>query len=94
MKVDDKSNELTAIPALLELLDITDSLITIDAMGTQTEIAKKIIDKNGNYVLTLKANHPTLHHQVKEWFERAFAQQFSVIDVSYEQRIESGHHRP
>ena len=93
MKVDDKSNEITAIPALLELLDITDSIITIDAMGTQTEIAQKIIEKKGNYVLTLKANHPTLHHQVKEWFERASAQQFSGIDVSYEQRIESGHHR-
>jgi predicted transposase YbfD/YdcC len=89
IKVDDKSNELTAIPALLELLDITDSIITIDAMGTQTEIAQKIIEKKGNYVLTLKANHPTLHHQFKEWFERASAQQFSGIDVSYEQRIES-----
>ncbi|BAY06294.1 transposase [Anabaena cylindrica PCC 7122] len=46
MKVEDKSNEITAIPALLELLDITGSIITIDAMGTQTEIAKKIIENN------------------------------------------------
>ncbi|WP_137669652.1 ISAs1 family transposase, partial [Sphaerospermopsis reniformis] len=50
MKVEDKSNEITAIPALLELLDITGSIITIDAMGTQTEIANKIIDKKADYV--------------------------------------------
>lgn len=82
MKVEDKSNEITAIPALLELLDITGSIITIDAMGTQTEIAKKIIDKKGDYVLALKANHPTLYNQVQEWFEQASAQQFQGIDVS------------
>jgi predicted transposase YbfD/YdcC len=48
MKVEDKSNEITALPPLLELLDITGSIITIDAMGTQTEIANKIIEKKGN----------------------------------------------
>jgi len=93
MKVEDKSNEITAIPALLELLDITGSIITIDAMGTQTEIAKNIIDKKGDYVLALKANHPTLYNQVQEWFEKASAQQFQGIDVSYEKRVEKGHHR-
>ncbi len=93
MKVEDKSNEITAIPALLELLDITGSIITIDAMGTQTEIAKKIIDKKADYVLALKANHPTLYHQVKQWFETVAAQDWKGIDVSYDQRIEKGHHR-
>lgn len=93
MKVEDKSNEITAIPALLELLDITGSIITIDAMGTQTEIAKKIIDKKADYVLALKANHPTLYHQVEQWFQTASAQNFQGIDVSYDQRIEKGHHR-
>jgi predicted transposase YbfD/YdcC len=93
MKVEDKSNEITGIPALLELLDITGSIITIDAMGTQTEIAKNIIDKKGDYVLALKANHPTLYNQVQEWFEKASAQQFQGIDVSYEKRVEKGHHR-
>ena len=93
MKVEDKSNEITAIPALLELLDITGSIITIDAMGTQTEIAKKIIDKKGDYVLALKANHPTLYNQVEEWFKKASVQQFQGIDVSYEKRVEKGHHR-
>ena len=93
MKVEDKSNEITAIPALLELLDITGSIITIDAMGTQTEIAKKIIDKKADYVLTLKANHPTLYSQVQEWFKTALADNFSGIDFSYDKRIEKGHHR-
>jgi predicted transposase YbfD/YdcC len=55
MKVDDKSNEITAIPALLELLDITDSIITIDAMGTQTELLKRLLKKKEIIVLTLKA---------------------------------------
>jgi predicted transposase YbfD/YdcC len=76
MKVEDKSNEITAIPTLLELLDITGSIITIDAMGTQTEIAKKIIENKGDYVLSLKANNPTLYNQVQKWFEKASSQQF------------------
>jgi predicted transposase YbfD/YdcC len=76
MKVEDKSKEITAIPALLELLDLTGSIITIDAMGTQTEIAKKILDKKGDYVLALKANHPTLYNEVQKWFKKASAQQF------------------
>jgi predicted transposase YbfD/YdcC len=62
-------------------------------MGTQTEIAKQIIDKKADYVLALKANHPTLYSQVKEWFDKAQAEQFSGINVSYDKRIEKGHHR-
>jgi predicted transposase YbfD/YdcC len=81
MKVEDKSNKIPAIPALLELLDIAGSIITIDAMGTQTEIAKKIIDKKADYLLTLKANHPTLHSQVQEWFEAAQADNFLGKDI-------------
>lgn len=93
MKVEDKSNEITAIPALLELLDITGSIITIDAMGTQIEIAKKIIDKKADYVLALKANHPTLYSQVTEWFETSLADNFQGINLSYDKRIEKAHHR-
>jgi predicted transposase YbfD/YdcC len=93
VKVADKSNEITAIPALLELLDITGCVITIDAMGTQTEIARTIVAKGANYVLTLKANHPTLYTQVKTWFESAHAAAFKGIKFSYDQRVEAGHHR-
>jgi len=93
VKVEDKSNEITAIPALLELLDISGSIITIDAMGTQHEIAHRIVTLGADYVLALKANHPTLHTQVKQWFENAQASDFERIEYSYDVRVESGHHR-
>ena len=79
VKVEDKSNEITAIPALLELLDISGAIITIDAMGTQTEIVRQIRQKKADYVLALKANHPTLHSQVKNWFDQAQAHNFEGI---------------
>ncbi|MBE9048794.1 ISAs1 family transposase [Pleurocapsales cyanobacterium LEGE 10410] len=93
VKVESKSNEITAIPALLELLNISGSIITIDAMGTQTEIAHRIQAQGADYVLALKANHPTLHAQVKQWFETAQAQNFEGIEHSYDLQVESGHHR-
>ena len=70
VRVKDKSNEITAIPALLKLLDLTDSIVTLDAMGTQTEIADLIIRQGGDYVLSLKANHPTLLNSVRECFNQ------------------------
>lgn len=93
VKVENKSNEITAIPALLELLDITGCIITIDAMGTQTAIAKQIVAQGADYVLSLKANHPTLYAQVKEWFEATQLKGFEAIEYSYDQRVEAGHHR-
>lgn len=93
VKVDDKSNEITAIPALLEVLDITGSIITIDAMGTQHEIARCIQRKGADYVLALKANHPTLLNQVKQWFEAAQGENFEGIEHHYDERVEAGHHR-
>lgn len=65
---DEKSNEITAIPQLLELIDIKGCVITIDAMGTQKEIAAKIREKGGNYVLALKGNHPNLNATVRDIF--------------------------
>lgn len=65
-KVQSKSNELTAIPALLELLEIEGSLITIDAMGRQKEIASLIVKKKGDYILTLKGNQKLVHKKVKD----------------------------
>ena len=93
VKVADKSNEITAIPALLELLDLAGCIITIDAMGTQTAIATQIYQAKADYVLALKANHPTLYGQVKAWFETAQAQGFEGIEVRVEKLTESGHHR-
>ncbi len=93
VKVADKSNEITAIPALLELLEIAGCIITIDAMGTQTGIASQIINAKADYVLALKGNHPTLHKQVKDWFEQCLVQGFEGITNSYDERVEKGHHR-
>ncbi len=91
--VSSKSNEITAIPALLEMLDISGCIITIDAMGTQKSLAQKIIAADYDYVLSLKDNHPTLHQQVKNWFEVAQPLGFKGVDVSISQRLEKGHHR-
>lgn len=69
--VDSKSNEITAIPLLLQLLDLKGATVTIDAMGCQKEIAAKIVDRKGDYLLALKDNHPTLHAAVAEEFAAA-----------------------
>jgi predicted transposase YbfD/YdcC len=66
--VDCKSNEITAIPLLLELLDLKGATVTIDAMGCQKQIAAKIVTSGGDYVLALKDNHPTLHEAVARKF--------------------------
>jgi predicted transposase YbfD/YdcC len=68
-KVNDKSNEITAIPKLLELLDLENKIITIDAMGAQREICKQIIDQGGDYVICLKGNQVNLHKDVKLYLE-------------------------
>lgn len=70
LAVDQKSNEITAIPQLLELLDIAGDTVTIDAMGCQKEIAKTIVDKKANYVLQVKDNQPTLRQAISEAFIR------------------------
>ena len=93
VKVEDHSNEITAIPALLELVDIQGAVITIDAMGTQTEIVRLIRAKKADYVLALKKNHPTLHQEVKNWFDKARLSNFEGITVDHDRRIEKGHHR-
>lgn len=77
VKTEDKSNEISAIPALLELIDVKGALVTIDAAGTQTSIAAKIVAKGGDYLLAVKANQPKLHDAVVEHFlgtEREHAQ--------------------
>ena len=93
VKVASKSNEITAIPALLKLLDISGCIITLDAMGTQTAIAHDIIGHGADYVLCLKANHPTLWAEVTTWFKQAEAAHFAGLEHRYDARVESGHHR-
>jgi predicted transposase YbfD/YdcC len=85
-KVSEKSNEITAIPELLTLLDIKSAVITIDAMGTQTRIAEQIIEKEADYILSLKENHPTLYAQTESLFN-------TYKEDSYSQDIDKGHGR-
>jgi predicted transposase YbfD/YdcC len=68
--VDTKSNEITAIPMLLEALDLQGSTITIDAMGCQHKIAHQIVNGGGHYVFGLKGNQGTLHEDVVMWFDK------------------------
>jgi len=70
IKTDEKSNEITAIPALLEALFLEGATVTIDAMGCQKNIVNKIVDKEADYVLALKDNHPTLLEEVTLSFEK------------------------
>jgi predicted transposase YbfD/YdcC len=67
---DQKSNEITAIPALLELLDLREAIVTIDAMGCQKAIAQQIIDAKGEYVLAVKENQPTLHDAIQAYWDK------------------------
>lgn len=90
-KVQDKSNEITAIPVLLELLDLSGCLVTLDAMGTQKSIARQIHEAGADYIFSLKSNHPTLFQQVEQWFQRAHSA--GTLPTSREHTTETGHHR-
>ncbi|MEI6146490.1 MAG: ISAs1 family transposase [Methylococcales bacterium] len=73
IKTEEKSNEITAIPVLLNMLEIKGCIITIDAMGCQTDIAEKIIEKKADYVLAVKDNQRLLHEAINDYFETAIA---------------------
>lgn len=73
IKVDNKSNEITAIPELLDMLDLKDSIVTIDAIGTQKNIVKKITEKQGHYCLNVKENQKNLYTEIKEYFDFALS---------------------
>lgn len=90
---DQKSNEITAIPTLLELLDLQGATITIDAMGCQKAIAEKIMDGGGDYILALKDNHPTLHQEVEQFFECAQAEAFRDPRCDQDETVDGGHGR-
>ena len=71
LKVEEKTNEIVAIPLLLDSMNVAGSVITIDAMGCQKEIAKKIVEKQASYLLAVKLNHPTLYEEISEYFDWA-----------------------
>lgn len=91
--VDAKSNEITAIPKLLEMLEISGSLVTIDAMGCQTEIAQKIVEAGADYVLAVKGNQPTLHNGIESFFMDHLGDEFARVKASQYETQEKGHGR-
>jgi predicted transposase YbfD/YdcC len=91
--VDGKSNEITAIPRLLELLDVSGAIVTIDAMGCQKEIAAKVRDGKGDYVLSVKDNQPHLLEDIQGCFERGFDTDFAGMDYSCHEETFHGHGR-
>ena len=93
IKVDEKSNEITAIPELLKNLDIDGAIVTIDAMGCQEEIAREIINKKGNYLFSLKGNQGNLHEDIKYFFETEKKDRFKQIEYDYFETIEKDHGR-
>lgn len=93
VKVDDKSNEITAIPVLLKLFDLTGCIVTLDAMGCQTDIARCIHDAGADYVLALKRNQGTMHQDVITMVEEGLATRFKEINHQTEQTVEKGHGR-
>ncbi len=92
-KVDDKSNEITAIPELLKILSIEGCIVTIDAIGTQTKIAKAIIDAGADYLLSVKDNQKTLHQEIAWLFEYDQKQGFQGVAYDYAETTNKGHGR-
>jgi predicted transposase YbfD/YdcC len=89
----EKSNEITAIPELLRLVDIQGAIITIDAMGAQKTIAAQVIDSGADYVLALKANHEKLHQAVIDYITEQWEDDFAQVDARRHVTEEVGHGR-
>jgi predicted transposase YbfD/YdcC len=88
-----KSNEITAIPQLLKLLDLQDAVVTIDAMGCQRAIAQEIVAGGGHYVLAVKDNQPLLHAKIKTLLDEAIAQNFKGLSGDSYSNTGKGHGR-
>ena len=93
IKTDEKSNEITAIPQLLDMIDINSCIVTIDAMGCQKNIAEKIISNKGDYILNLKGNQNALWADVDLFFKDAVETNFKDIEYDFFSSQEKGHGR-
>ena len=93
VKVDDHSNEITAIPQLLDTLDVSGCTVTIDAMGCQKEIAKTIVEKDADYILALKRNQPQLYDDAVDMFEQLRRSGFSDLGYHFCETVGKGHGR-
>jgi predicted transposase YbfD/YdcC len=91
--VEDKSNEITAIPKLLELMDLKGAVVTIDAIGTQREVAGTIVKGGGDYVLPVKENQPALRHKVQALLNEAALGGIEALEVGFFQQSQESHGR-
>ncbi len=90
---DEKSNEITAIPKLLAILELKGCIVTIDAMGCQKSIASQIIEQEADYVLGLKGNQGILREEVEDFFQIAITENFKAVDHDYIEEIDKDHGR-
>lgn len=93
LKVDAKSNEITAIPELLEVLELSGCIVTIDAMGCQKGIARQIVEQGADYVLALKENQGNLYQGVTDTFEGGLGSGFAGLEYDFYQTVGKGHGR-
>ncbi len=93
IKVDEKSNEITAIPQLLEALEVAGCIVTIDAMGCQTEIAEQIMAREAEYVLALKENQGNLYEDVVRLFDDLESSQYQAYEFDYDKTVNKDHGR-
>ena len=93
VRCEEKSNEITAIPELLKILNLAGCIVTIDAIGCQTEIVREIIEKEADYVISLKGNQGNLHQDIKDYLDWAERIGFKEIKYDYCQTLEKGHGR-
>ena len=93
VKVEEKSNEITAIPELLRVLELAGCIVTIDAMGTQKAIAREIRDADADYVLALKGNHEAVHEEVRSFFLDARQNAFAGTPHDFLETVEKDHGR-
>jgi predicted transposase YbfD/YdcC len=89
---EEKSNEIAAIPKLLELLDIRGATVTLDAMGCQREIAEKIVDQGADYIMGLKGNQGTARKEVEEFFTDAHATAFRDVEHTFHETVDGSDH--
>jgi predicted transposase YbfD/YdcC len=89
----EKSNEITAIPRLLEMLNVKGAVVTIDAMGCQKAIAEQVVKQEGDYVLAVKENQPTLHDVVKNTFDELTGPGIPCVSYDFHEDVDAGHGR-
>src|SRR5579862_2096240 len=90
---EEKSNEITAIPQLLKLIDISGAIVTIDAMGTQTAIARQIVEGKGDYIFALKGNQGTLYQAAVDYIDEQVKVDFAGARARRQTTTETGHGR-